>query len=714
MHSLTLPALSWRPHSPVPMVFQAEAAECGLACLCMMAQYHQDGRDLGALRQEFGLSGRGLTLQQLMQIANAMQLSTRAVKAELEDLHELQLPAILHWDMQHFVVVTRVTRQAVWIQDPALGLRKLSWAQVSEHFTGIALEVSPTAAFEPAKPGPRLTLRHFWQHAQGIKRSLALVFVLSILLQLFALASPYYMQTVIDEVLQSQAAGLLTVLALGFGLLLLIETLTGWCRQWVILGFASRLQLQMSHNLFAHLLRLPADYFSKRHLGDIVSRFGSLGQIRDQLTTGLVTTVLDGIMALLMLIVMALYSPTLTLVVVGCVAAFALLRLVTYRHLAQLNTEQLQNQAKEQSHFMESMRSIVTIKQLDYQAQRHNQWANHLTSSLNSAVRIGKIDIHINTINQLLFGLENIVVVYLAAHAVMDAALSVGMLYAFMSYKSRFTSAASTLINQLIQLRLLRVHLLRLADMVFCPAEPQQRARLPETSTTGAASLSVSGLGYRHGSLEAELFSQVSLEIPAGACVAIVGPSGAGKSTLLKCLMGLIQPGTGTVTCDHQPVHGNPTFRQHSAAVLQDDACLSGSIMANLTGFDEQPCPERMVWAARQACLHDDILAMPMQYQTLIGDMGSSLSGGQQQRLLLARALYRQPRILFLDEASSHLDVANEARINAHLQALAITRIIVAHRPDTIAMADTVYALENGQLRRIDKPAQPVAGPLIL
>ena len=703
----SLTALSLFGQKKVPVVHQAELSECGLACLCMISQFYGNQQDLTVFRQQFGLSSRGLTLQEIMKMAHECHFSTRAVKLELEDLGQLQLPAILHWDMQHFVVLTKVTADKVTVNDPAVGERILTIAQASKHVTGIALELHPSQTFKTTPPGPSLKLSHFWEKARGLKRSLGLILALSVLLQLFSLASPYYMQTVIDDVLLRGAEDLLLVLALGFLLLLIIEGATSLLREWVILGLSSKLQLQISSHLFHHLLSLPADFFSKRHLGDIVSRFGSLSHIRDQLTTGLVTALLDGVMAVLMMVVMWLYSPQLTLIVAASVGLFALVRVATYHTLKALNTEQLQNQAKEQTHFMESMRSIQTIKQLSYQAQRHNQWSNHLTTTLNTSIRIGKREMSVSVINQLIFGLENILVIYFAAHAVMDTLMTVGMLYAFISYKTKFTGAAANLINQLIQLRLLRVHLSRLSDIVFTPAEKLNNS-VPalENHPSRQPGLLVRNLAYTFSSTSSPVFANIDLTIRPGATVAIVGGSGVGKSTLLKCLMGMLTPTEGSVSYYNHNVCQSAWFRQHTASVLQDDSCLSGSIMDNLTGFDDTPCHQRMQWAAQMACLAEDIAAMPMQYQTLIGDMGSALSGGQQQRLLLARALYRQPEVLFLDEASSHLDVVNEARINQNLKALSITRIIVAHRPETIAMADEVYLLENGSLRPIEKPQQ--------
>lgn len=698
---LPAPRLKLGSHGRVPVIFQSEAAECGLACLCMVARYHGAGIDMTQLRQRHGMSMRGATLKGLMDIASHLSLSTRALKAEPDDLHQLTLPAILHWDLQHFVVLTKVSRRGVVIHDPARGERRLPWADVSHHFSGVALELTPNAAFSPTPPAPALTMRHFWHRITGLKRSLLVLFALSALLQIFAIAAPYYMQTVIDDVLLRQQRDLLLVLALGFGLLLCIETLTSVVRRLVILSLSSRLQLQMSANVFQHLLRLPLDFFSRRHVGDIVSRFGSLSQIREFLTTGLVTALLDGVMAAVTLVVMAIYSPTLTWIVCAIMMIYALIRLLLTPIMRKLTAERIDTAAREQSHFIESVRAIQPVRIFNQESRRHGQWQNRLVSTLNTDIRLGKWDIGAQTVNQILFGLENIIIIYVAATLVMDNVLSVGMLYAFIAYKNRFTGAIDSLISHVIDYTMLRVHFDRLSDIVFSAAEASAPVAATHSLPTPQGRLTVKDLSYRYSASDAPVFSNISLEIAPGAMIAITGASGCGKTTLLKCMMGLYAPDAGEVSVDGVKVLESRWLREHVASVMQDDCCLSGTLSENICCFEDTPDLEKLVFAARMACIHDDIMAMPMQYQTLVGDMGSALSGGQLQRVLLARALYQQPAILFLDEASSNLDVTNEASINENLTALRITRVIVAHRPQTIAMADTVYSLSSEGLTQV-------------
>ena len=716
----------------VPVILQSEAAECGLACVAMIAQYYGDKRDLNTLRQTMSVSLRGTTLKDVMGIASDLGFQTRAIKIEMEHLKQLSCPAILHWNMNHFVVLIKVKGKTLTIHDPALGRRKLQFEEASKYITGIALEVSPSDTFSPKRSAPRLGLAQFFSRTVGFKRNLLTLFALSIVLQLFALATPYYMQTVVDDVLIYNNDALLKALAVGFALLLVMETFTSGIRKLVILSVSSRLQLQMSASVFKHLLSLSLDYFDKRHIGDVVSRFGSLASVREFLTTGVVSAVLDGIMAMITLAVMFLYSFKLTLVVVAIMLIYLAFRLGLLPFIKRLTTERIALAASEQSHFMESVRAILPIRVYGQEVQRHGQWQNKLVATLNKDITLGKINIGSTLTNQFLFGAENLVVVYVGANLVMEGALSIGMLLAFTAYKARFVSALDGVINRLIELNMLGVHFNRLSDILLTPA--QQKPRLQNSSDSAfngqgalcanvdlstsftsnplspnflapnakstasyqpaephSIALKATALSYRYSETNAWVFKNLTLCVNAGEIVAIIGGSGCGKSTLIKCLMGLYPISEGVIehTSSVKPV---------IASVLQEDACLSGTIAQNICCFEEVPDLKKMVYVAQLACIHQDIMHMPMQYHSLVGDMGSSLSGGQKQRLLLARALYQEPDILFLDEASSHLDMENEAKINHHLKALNITRIIVAHRPQSIAMADKIYRLADGIL----------------
>lgn len=682
------------------MIYQSEAAECGLACIAMVANYHGHQLDLTTLRNRYSVSLKGANLQRLMQLANQLGLTPRALKLDLDDLKNLRTPCILHWEMNHFVVLKKVHRKGITILDPAMGERLVSLADVDKAFTGVALELTPSTEFKKINERVRLGLTAFWSKVQGLVPSLTKLFILSLLLQVFVLAAPYYTQLVVDEVLISQDKPLLVVLALGFGLLMLLQVLTQTLRGWVVLHLGSVMSVQMAANLMRHLVHLPLSFFEKRHMGDVVSRFGSLNAVRELLTNSLVEGVIDGIMAITVLIMMYLYSPQLSLVVGIAVLLYALLRWALYRPLHQLTEASIVAAAKEQSNFMETVRGMQSIKLFGLQTQRLNIWQNRFADAVNQNYRLGKWQISYGTINQLLFGIENILVVYWAALTVMTGDMSVGMLFAFMAYKNQFTNRTAALIDKVVEIKMTRLHLDRLADIALTEKEDEGSA---SDNRALSGQLSLTAIRFRYASNDPLLFNDLCLSVKAGENIAIIGPSGCGKTSLLKIMLGLLPAESGKVEVDGIDIRhlGLRHYRSQIAAVMQDDQLMSGTLAENISFFDPACQLEQVYAAAQLAGIHQDILAMPMGYNSLVGDMGSSLSGGQKQRILLARALYRQPKILFLDEATSHLDVQLEQYVNQAVQQLEMTRIIIAHRPQTIAAAERILLLEHGQLTDI-------------
>ena len=680
--------LNFWPKKRLSVIIQSEAAECGLACLAMVADYHGYKTDLVSMRRKFNLSLGGATLHDIMQFAQSLNLTTRPLRIELDDLQNLQTPCILHWDLNHFVVLKSATDKSVVIHDPAYGEKQLKMSEVSGHFTGIALELTPTSEFEKRDVKPSLKFSDFWTKITGLKKSLLLVFTLSILLQVFVLASPYYMQLVIDDVVLTGDTSLLTVLAIGFFLVLLFEISTNALRGLTLLHFGNLMNIQLGANLFHHLIRLPMNYFEKRHIGDIVSRFGSLQQIRQLLTTGITETIIDGIMAVVTLAMIFFYSAQLSIVVLVAVFLYALIRLFSYQSFRNISEQEITARAEENTNFMESVRGIQTIKLFGSEVKREGQWQNRYANTINQSIRLGNFELSFAAANRFIFGLENIIVIYLAAKLVIAGGFSTGMLFAFMAYKQQFMGKMSNLIEKLIEFKMLGLHFDRLADIALTDKEELH----PEVTRNHVIKgrISLKNVSFSYSDALPEVISNLNLEIKSGESVAITGPSGCGKSTLLKLMLGLNTPQRGEIFIDDISLTqlGNSQYRQQIAAVMQNDELLSGSVADNIAFFDTPIDMARVIYCAELAAIHDDISTMPMGYDTLIGDMGSSLSGGQKQRVILARALYKQPKILFMDEATSHLDTKLETDINEAIKRLSITRVIIAHRKETIESAN--------------------------
>lgn len=693
-----LTELNFARRRRLPIIQAAEAAECGLACMAMIARWHGHDVDLNGLRQRFSLSMAGATLRSLMTMSDQLGLSPRALRVELSALEKVRTPAILHWDLNHFVVLKSVARGKAVIHDPAMGSRTYSLDELSRHFTGVVLELSPSASFQKVTQKAPIRLTSLWSRMTGFWPAFFQILALSLALQVAAFAMPFQMQLVVDEAILRGDRDLLTVLALGFGALIIVQALIEALRGWALQVFGHMLSFQMVGNLVRHLMRLPSPWFEKRHVGDILSRIGSASSIQDVLTHGVIAAIIDGLMAFVAIIILWLYSPTLTAVVVLAVIISLGLTMAVFPALRARTEEQIIESAREQSHIMETVRAATTIKIMGREAERESSWRNLYANVLNASVSVGKFQISLGLFQSIVSGLQTVIVIYLGARTILAGdGFSVGMLIAFLSFRQTFTDRVMGLINQAIQFRFLGLHLERLADIVATDPETTDEIA-PQLEVRGAMRLQ--DVDFQYGPADRPILSQLNLTIEPGEFIAITGASGGGKTTLLKLMLGLQAPTGGRIELDGQPA--TPalwrSWREKVGLVAQDDRLLSGTIADNIAFFDPDLDMARVQHAAMAAQVHEDIARLPMQYLSLVGDMGSTLSGGQRQRVLLARALYRQPRILVLDEGTANLDVQTEEVIAELIAALPITRIVVAHRPALLARAGRVMVMTDGGL----------------
>lgn len=690
--------LSFSSRSKTPVIMQAEMAECGIACLAMVASFYGHQLDLSSIRRRLSPNLKGTSLKQLIELAGELNLNSRPMKCVIDEVHMLATPCILHWGMSHFVVLTKVSKNHLVINDPALGKRKISFSEFSEQYTGIALELSPSHDFVTKDERERMKLSQLWHKIIGLKRTLCSLFALSILLQAFSLLTPYYMQWIIDEVLVSQDIPLLVVLALGFGFMMILNSLITAFRSWLILRVSSLMSLQMGANLLRHIFRLPMSFFENRHIGDLVSRFSSLTQIKERLTTGLVETFVDGIMGISILLMMLLYSAKLTLIVVFSLLLYVILRIVMYQPLYLATEKSIEATAKEQTNFLENIRAMQPIKLFTREFQRQGIWQNHYANVINAEIKLGKLTISFDLLKSWIFGLENIIVIFFAASLVISGELSAGMLIAFIAYKEQVISRISNFIEQIIQFRMLRLYLDRLSDITLHDQEKNLDRKFYLDNVRGE--LVLENISFSYQKDEHIILDNISLTIKAGECVALTGGSGCGKTTLMKLMLGILSPTQGRILLDGHDITqiGLREYRARTAAIMQNDTLLSGSVADNISFFSPEPDYIKIKESARLAAIDQDIERINMGYHSLVGDMGNQFSGGQAQRLLLARALYQSPSLLFMDEATSHLDIENEFIISHHIKNLSMTRIMIAHRPETINHADKVFVLEDGKL----------------
>jgi len=683
----------------LPMLLQSEAAECGLACVAMIASFWGYQIDIPSMRRRFSVSMKGANLEGLMQIAHALGLHTRPLKLELEHVGQLKLPCVLHWNMNHFVVLKSVSKTQIQIHDPGVGIRTIPISKFSAHFTGVALEVLPGGNFGARHERQQFNYRDLIGRTTGLAAALGRIILLGVVLQVVALISPVYVQWVVDDALVSADENLITVLGVGFILLVILQSSVSMVRSWFLTALTTGIRFQWFSNVFSHLLRLPLSFFEKRHLGDVLSRFDSINAIQKLIASQIAEGIFDGLLVIVTLVAMGFYNLLLSALALIAVVIYTLMRWIVFRSLRAATAEQIIKAAKQQTIFIESVRGIQAIRLFNGERERHSVWMNLLAEQMNADLRVSKLSISSQTANTLLFGIERVAVIWLGALAVLDGKFSIGMLFAFVSYQDQFNQRVSSLIDKLFDLRIIRIQAERLADIVLTKPEPQtQEAEIDVATMKGA--IEVRNLSFRYADAEPFIVRDFSLSIPANQSIAITGESGCGKTTLVKILLGVLEANEGEILVDYAPLQhiGLENHRRITAAVMQDDMLFSGSIADNIAFFDPAPNQQHIERCATLASVDHEIKAMPMRYLTLVGDLGTGLSGGQKQRIVLARALYRNPKILILDEATSHLDVVNERLINGAIAKLAMTRIIVAHRPETIAMADRIVVMDRGRI----------------
>ncbi|CAN5411691.1 peptidase domain-containing ABC transporter [soil metagenome] len=692
----------------VPLILQTEAPECGVACVAMIASYHGWRTDLAAMRLRLAPSMKGVTLKHISAIADTMGLAARGVQVPLEGLGQLKLPAILHWDMNHFVVLTRVKGNKITVHDPALGRRVMTLAEASRHFTGVGMELTPSNGFAKRDERESIGALQLLGSMSGLRGVILQVLALSLALEVLAVAAPFFLQIVVDRVIVGRDRDLLMILGLGFAGLAVTQALVTGVRAWLGVYISTHLNLQLLDALFAQLLRLPLAWFEKRHIGDIVSRFRSVDAIQRTLTLTFLETIMDGAMVVVTLALMFVYSAQLASVVVSAAALYAILRWAFFGSQRRATDEKLVHEAKAGTHFIETLRGMMAIKLNLRERERRSAYLNLVVSQTNADVRVQNLAILHKAANGLIFSLENVIVVWLGALAVLNGLLSVGMLYGFIGFKLLFLGRINNLIDKTIEFRMLDLHAERVADIAMAEPEPVRAGASIDSARLGGFTIFGRKLGYSYG-IEGPVFENVDILIRPGETVAIVGPSGCGKTTLIKVLVGLFDATSGSLTAGGREVRDwdRAQYRSQIGVVMQEDHLFVGTIEDNVSFFDPGHDPERVRACARLAMIDEDIEAMPMQYNTMVGSLGMALSGGQKQRVLLARALYRQPKILFLDETFDQLDIAREQAITTRLRAAGYGLVIVSHRPETVRSVDrTVSLAQRGAQDLIDE-SQP-------
>ena len=692
----------------IPYIPQLEAADCGAACLAMVAGYHGRVIELDEARTAVGSSRGGVSAFDLVEAGRRFGLIGRGVSLEVDEVKLLPRGAILHWAFDHFVVLDRVERRGVHVVDPAAGIRLMPWRRFREEFTGVALTFEPGEQFVKAGTKPR-TLFAYFRRFLGEKGLLARVLVLSVLVQVATLALPVLLGVVVDRVVPRGDAQLLAIVTAGLAAVVIFHTLAFLLRTFLLIYLRSVIDARLTFGLMDHLVEVPFGFFLTRPAGDLIARYESNRSLRQSLTQATLSTLIDGVLVVAYLgLLLALSVP-----IGGLVVLLGALQLVLYFAFAERYrdrmAEELDAEARTQAHLVEMLSGIETLKSAGAETRFLDRWSHLFVRELNVSLLRNRMGSVAGTLTGALTMASPLAILAVGAWQVLEGNLSLGTMLAMNALAAGFLTPLAGLIATALTLQEARSHIARVDDVLRTPVE-QDRAKVrPAPALTGRIELK--DVSFRYGSLEAWALHDVSLVIEPGTKVAVVGRSGAGKSTLARILVGLYAPTSGQVlfddldlaTLDLRQVRGQ------IGVVTQDAKVFGTSIRENIALFDPTVSLDDVVAAAKLAAIHDEIEALSMKYDMPLAPGGASLSGGQRQRLAIARALVRRPALLLLDEATSDLDTIGEAAVTAHLAALRCTRIVIAHRLSTIADADRIVVLDGGRVAEVGRHAELLA-----
>ncbi len=676
----------------VPLILQSRRTECGLAALTMVANHFGHELDLATMRSRYG--DQRPDLRSMLSIANSLGLVGRPLRLGIAEMQQLVVPAVLHWEFDHFVVVTKVDRGRVVIHDPAAGRRVLDWTRFGASFTGVAVEFTRAPEFDRQSARSLPTLRGLVKSFQGLPRYLFLMLFLLIATQLLSLAPPVATQLLIDEVVLGQDRAWLHRVIFGLALVMLAAVLIDTLRRRIAVFTGMRLATDSTTLIIRHLLRLPAATIGCRSVGDLMSRVDSMQPLRVALTDTSLRLVVQGTVALATLTLMLVYSRLLTAISLGAVIVIGLLHMALLPRSRVLNAEQVVAAARAGNSLIESLRAYPAVNAMGLGAQRLAHWQHGFIAAINAETRKLQLAVVTGAGQGAITVFEYTLFLAVGIGGVLDGQFTLGVLFAFLSLRGSLMIATVELLGAGRQLYLARTHVDRVAEIVAESPEPAAPRHALRRALRG--NIACEDLAFRYPG-GPPVLAGLTIAVDAGESVVIRGPSGCGKSTLLRLLAGSLEADSGRVCYDGMDARlwDRCALRRQFGIVLQSDRLFEGSIADNVSGFEADADVGRIREAAELAAVWEDIQGMPMAVHTPLAGADNGLSGGQAQRLLLARAIYRRPRILFLDEATSQLDHATERRIIDNLRTLNVTIISVAHRSNVVAAAGRFIDLDN-------------------
>jgi len=681
------------------MMQQMSAVECGAACVAMILGYYGHHTSMEEIRDRTGVGRDGLSALDLVQAARSYGLRVRAIALQEPDLRDVRLPAIVHWAFNHFLIVEDWSERSVGVVDPASGRRRMTAQEFDAGFTGVVIMLEPGEQFVPRLPTASRTLSSYViTYLKRMPIMLLQIIGASLLLQVFGLAVPVLTEVIVDQIIPLNITNILGWLGIGLLILLLAEFVTLQLRASLLVYLQVRLDTHLMPAFVEHLLLLPARFFEQRSNGDLLARVSSNTAIRDLVGTHLVAAILDSGLIVTYLALLLVQSLPFGLLVLAIGALQVLVLLLSSGALQARARRELEAQGKMQGYLAELLTGMATVKAAGAEQQAFEQWSNLFSDQVNQSTRQNYLSASINTIMSSLNEVSSLGLLWMGAIQVLQGTMQVGTMLALVALSSVILTPLESLVTSGQELQMIRAHLQRLVDVL--EAAPEQEVQQVHAPPRLSGRIRLDQVSFQYEPQGQKVLQDITVQIEAGQKVALVGRTGSGKSTLGKLLLGLCQPTEGEICYDDIPLHrlNYQQVRAQCGVVLQDVHVFNGSIRQNITFYNPELSLAQVIEAAKIAGLHDEIMQMPMGYETMVSEQGSTLSGGQRQRLALARALVHAPVILLLDEATSSLDVITERVVERNLDALGCTQIVIAHRLSTIRNADRILVLEQGRI----------------
>ena len=681
----------------VPFVQQMEWTDCGAASLAMVLAWHGREVTLAEVRDAMGIGRDGVTARAILATAERFGLAGRGVKVDVGQLGLLRRGTILHWEFNHFVVFDRVVRGGVRINDPATGPRDVPLDQFGRQFTGVALELTPTNRFTRAER-PRGRLGRYVRELLSEKQLFSRVIVMSLFLRLVGLCLPLLAGMVIDRVVPRADHDLLVVVLVSIGGLVLFDTVCEIIRAHLLLQLRIALDTRMTLDFLDHMTALPFGFFQRRSAGDLMMRVESNGTVREIVTSKSMSAVIDGVFVLAYAAIIFWVEPLLGVIAVGLSLLQGVVFVAARPAYHRLQAAHLDKQAKSHGYMVQLLGGMETLKCAGAERVAVEKWSNLYADELNVSIRRVRLGAYVDALRSAIEAAAPMLILTVGATAAMKGEMSLGTMLAMNSLAGSLFGPLSQLVASALELQLVRSHMERIDDVLQTPLEQDAAKVAPPPALRGA--ITIRGLSFRYAPDAPLVVDGVDLDVPAGASIALVGPSGSGKTTLLGLLAGLHPLQQGEIAYDGTPLSSIDLrqLRQQIGIVPQHPYIFGATVRENIALTAPEAGLERVVGAARLACLHDDVAAMPMGYDTVVSDGGGSLSGGQRQRVAIARAVLRDPAVMLLDEATSALDNGTEAKVIAHLERVRATRITVAHRLSTVRNADLIVVMDKGRI----------------